>query len=317
MRGFTDILERGQACNWVKKGLLFEPNIPEYSHASHPCAIRYKDDIFILAFTARDAKQRSHVFLVKASVSHGSISLITKPIMALPPGQPGFFDCDGAIAASFVVHKDLIHLYYVGWQNLPEGLWICDTGRATLDPEALTLSRDFPGPVLGRDKNNPLFAAGTAFYIEGGIWHAWYNSGLSWRYRETGWHHVYGVHHALSNDGINWQTDLGQCIKFADEREYAFGRPTVCRWGDKFVMWYAHRATEKAETYRIGVAVSDDGGRWERYDSQVGIDVSPEGWDSEMICYPSVFEHKNQAYMLYNGNGYGKSGFGFAVLEAE
>ena len=46
-----------------------------------------------------------------------------------------------------------------------------------------------------------------------------------------------------------------------------------------------------------------------------GIDVSKTGWDSEMICYPFVFEHKGNKYMLYNGNDYGKDGFGLAVLE--
>jgi hypothetical protein len=34
-----------------------------------------------------------------------------------------------------------------------------------------------------------------------------------------------------------------------------------------------------------------------------------------MICYPFVFEHKGKIYMLYNGNDYGKEGFGLAVLE--
>ena len=44
------------------------------------------------------------------------------------------------------------------------------------------------------------------------------------------------------------------------------------------------------------------------------IDVSDDGWDSEMICYPFVFDHKGKRYMLYNGNDYGKKGFGLAIL---
>jgi len=36
-----------------------------------------------------------------------------------------------------------------------------------------------------------------------------------------------------------------------------------------------------------------------------------------MICYPYVFKHKGRFYMLYCGNGYGKTGFGLAVLEDE
>ncbi len=45
--------------------------------------------------------------------------------------------------------------------------------------------------------------------------------------------------------------------------------------------------------------------------------VIPDGWDSEMIDYPFDFDHKGHRYMLYNGNGYGKTGFWLAVLEKE
>ena len=33
-----------------------------------------------------------------------------------------------------------------------------------------------------------------------------------------------------------------------------------------------------------------------------------------MMAYPYVFEHGGDRYMLYNGNGYGKTGIGLAVL---
>ena len=50
-------------------------------------------------------------------------------------------------------------------------------------------------------------------------------------------------------------------------------------------------------------------------DDKVGIDVSESGWDSEMIEYPYVFNHKSKKYMVYNGNGYGINGIGLAVFE--
>ena len=34
-----------------------------------------------------------------------------------------------------------------------------------------------------------------------------------------------------------------------------------------------------------------------------------------MQCYPNVFEMDNEIYMLYNGNAFGKYGFGLAKLE--
>jgi hypothetical protein len=75
-------------------------------------------------------------------------------------------------------------------------------------------------------------------------------------------------------------------------------------------MWYSRRG----QAYRIGYAESDDGVRWQRRDGEAGIDVSDSGWDAEMIAYPCVFRHEGRLFMLYNGNGYGRTGVGLAVL---
>jgi hypothetical protein len=50
-------------------------------------------------------------------------------------------------------------------------------------------------------------------------------------------------------------------------------------------------------------------------DNACGLDVSPEGWDSTMTCYPSVFAIDDRIVMIYNGNGFGQTGFGYAELE--
>ena len=49
-------------------------------------------------------------------------------------------------------------------------------------------------------------------------------------------------------------------------------------------------------------------------DDTVGIDVSDNvsGWDHEMICYASVIDCSSARLLFYNGNGFGRSGFGFA-----
>jgi hypothetical protein len=78
-------------------------------------------------------------------------------------------------------------------------------------------------------------------------------------------------------------------------------------------MWYSLR--RKNITYRIGYAESKDGIHWERKDNEAGIDVSENGWDSEMICYPAVIKVKGKTYLFYNGNNNGVTGFGYAELE--
>ena len=80
-------------------------------------------------------------------------------------------------------------------------------------------------------------------------------------------------------------------------------------------MWYSYRGQWDIKTYQIGYAKSKDGIIWVRKEDQMKhFDVSTEGWDSDMICYPFVFDHKGKRYMLYNGNDYGRTGFGIAEL---
>jgi hypothetical protein len=81
-------------------------------------------------------------------------------------------------------------------------------------------------------------------------------------------------------------------------------------------MWFSYRGGA-GSTYRIGYAYSRSGATWDLRLKETGIDLSPSGWDSEMIEYPFVFEHRGERLMLYNGNGYGKTGFGIAVLTRE
>ena len=77
-------------------------------------------------------------------------------------------------------------------------------------------------------------------------------------------------------------------------------------------MWFSYR---ESVSYKVGYAESENGIDWERDDIKAGIFASTsKGWDSEMVCYPFIFEHKSKRYMLYNGNQYGKTGFGLAVF---
>ena len=80
-----------------------------------------------------------------------------------------------------------------------------------------------------------------------------------------------------------------------------------------YKMWFS----TKGERYRIAYAESNDGINWDRREEGAGIDVSPSGWDSEMIEYSYVFEHKGVKHMLYNGNNYGKDGIGLAVCQED
>jgi len=73
--------------------------------------------------------------------------------------------------------------------------------------------------------------------------------------------------------------------------------------------------TNRNRSYRIGHAHSDDLVDWTRNDDDPGLDVTEGDWDSDMLCYPHAFECKGRVYLLYNGNEFGRYGFGLAALE--
>jgi len=82
-------------------------------------------------------------------------------------------------------------------------------------------------------------------------------------------------------------------------------------------MWFAYRGSfdfrDGEDSYRIGYAESKDAVKWNRMDDRSGIKFSESGWDSKMQTYPNVIEHKGRKLLFYNGNGFGKTGIGYAV----
>jgi hypothetical protein len=182
-------------------------------------------------------------------------------------------------------------------------------GLAISDDGGQTFSRASPAPILERDRVDPFLTASPWVMFDEGVWRMWYVSGVDWTKTQDGVSHRYHIRYAESRDGIAWKRTGLVCITFAGPEETAFGRPCVLKDGTRYRMWYSYRGA----AYRIGYAESHDGLKWERLDHLAGIDRSLSGWDAEMIEYPMVFSWRGRLGMLYNGNGYGKSGIGFAV----
>ena len=127
----------------------------------------------------------------------------------------------------------------------------------------------------------------------------------------------YHIKYAESVDGINWERKGIVAIDYRTEEEGGIVRASVLKENDIYKMWYSYRngkdyRKNRKNSYRIGYAESPNGIVWARNDNQVGIDISESGWDSEMICYPYVVVHKGKKYLFYNGNTFGKDGFGYA-----
>lgn len=305
---------------WKKLGNIFSASsLPEglASHASVPIAEISGLNTVRIYFSARDKHDRSHVLFIDIDIRRPEkiINFSKQPVLSL--GQLGCFDDCGVMGSCILSRNNEKYLYYIGWNLCRPVPFRNAIGLAVWDEQQGIFNRSFQGPVVDRTKDEPHFTASCHVLFEESKFRMWYLSCLNWSMVDDKPVHRYHIKYAESDDGINWKRDGIVSVDFRDKYEYAISVPRVINDNGLYRMWFSSRARKNIETYRIGYAESMDGVRFIRKDEDVGIDVSEKGWDSEMICYPFVFDLNNNRYMLYNGNGYGRTGFGLAVLEQD
>jgi hypothetical protein len=296
---------------WLKRGLLIEPpvHLPWVtSHAAVP-HVQENGGSLEVYFTTRDDRRRSHIAVARVDLERGLVQVAPDPVLI--PGPLGSFDDSGVMTSSLVRDGDQSYLYYQGWSLGVTVPFYVFGGCAISRRAGAPFERVSPAPVLGRNAVDPYMCSSPWVLREEDRWRMWYVSNLGWRSREEGDpRYVVHIKYAESSDGLAWERDGHVCIDFVSPGEYAISRPCVLKDGDLYRMWYSYRG----DAYRIGYAESRDGLEWRRKDNDVGIDVSPEGWDSEMVEYACVFDYGGSRHMLYNGKGYGETGIGHAVL---
>lgn len=297
---------------WKKLGQVFCPdNNFDWmkSHAANPVAEPLGNGFFRIYFTCRDEKNRSSIGSLELDIRDPSkiLNLSQKPIIG--PGSLGHFDDSGTTASWLVVLNGKKYFYYLGWNLGVTVPWRNTIGLAICEPDQSSFTKYSEAPLLDRSGVDPFSLSYPCVLIENSLWRMWYGSNLTWGASEKDMSHV--IKYAESTDGIHWDRKGVVTLPLRNDGEIALSRPCVLKDNGVYKMWYAFRAS----TYHIGYAESADGLHWERMDEKSGIDVSQTGWDSETIEYAYVLDHSGERYMFYNGNGYGRTGFGLAILE--
>ena len=314
---------------WIKKGLLFDPHkhgLPEgcISHAQAPQALVFDQFVRIYFSTRRrDAGGQfvSDVGFVDVDRALTRVLRVgDRPAMA--PGALGTFDEHGIFPINVVRDGGRIVAFTCGWSRRASVPVETAIGLAESHDGGETFARVGPGPVMGAVSNEP-FLVGDPFVItKDGRWHMWYIFGTRWApaTASEGPARVYKIAYASSADGVSWTRDGIQIVSDRLGTDECQALPTVFAHNGAWHMYFCYRqATDfranPSRAYRLGYARSTELATWTRADAEAGIDVSPSGWDSQMLCYPHVFWCGDQAYMLYNGNEFGRGGFGVAVLD--
>lgn len=313
---------------WKKLGLVFSPqkieNIEWLKEFAQAPSVLVFENFIRVYFSCRPAPDQNGQYVSRSAYVDLDrkdifkvVGISENPVM--PLGDLGTFDEFGTYPTSVIRSGDEVLAYYAGWTRCESVPFNVAIGMATSKDGGVTFDKKGAGPILSYSLDEPFVLSGPKIRRFNDTWYLFYIAGKKWILDGGRPEPVYKIRMATSEDAINWNKANKDLVESRIEENEAQASPDVFFYEGKYHMFFCYRHSEdyrnKANGYRIGYAYSDDLLNWTRDDSQAGIDVSDEGWDSEMISYPHVFEMDGKVYMFYLGNQVGRFGFGAAVLE--
>jgi len=300
---------------WEKLGLVYRADGRRdwaQSHAYIPTSIALNQDRIRVYAAFLDGAKVGRIGYVDVEAKDPRRIVSVSPDPVLDIGEPGAFDDHGVTPASIVQWQNKLWLYYFGWQLGVKRPYFLFTGLALSEDGGESFTRYSRVPILERSDDEPFVRSAAHVLWRSGRWRMWYVSSDGWI--EIGGkllprYHIRGLE---SCDGINWPKRGDLCLGAHGADEFGLGRPFVIEENGVYRMWYSCRTVSAG--YRLGYAESEDGKTWFRRDGETGMDVSASGWDAQMVCFACIQKTRYGTYMFYNGNRYGESGFGAAIL---
>lgn len=314
---------------WIKHGKIFDPT--EYSlpngcaeFAQSPQALVF-DDFVRIYFSTRsvdnNGKFLSHIAFVDMKKNLREVIRVSDRTV-IPLGGLGCFDEHGIFPMSVMRHGEALYGYTCGWSRRVSVSVDTAIGLAISCDDGLTFQRVGDGPILSASLHEPFLVGDGFVKVVDGLFHMWYIFGCSWkRYApDVAPDRIYKIGHATSKDGFNWVKEEGRRVipdRLGSDESQAL--PTVILIDGRYHMFFCYRESfdfrnNKGRGYRIGHAWSDDLVDWVRDDEHPLLKGAPGDWDGGMQCYPHAFRCDGTVYLLYNGNDFGRHGFGLAEL---
>ena len=308
---------------WEKQGRFFETTEARdwnKSHAQCPVVDTISDQVWRIYYASRNAQGQSQISYIETEAENPKNIIYAHPNFLFEFGQLGTFDDSGLMPSCIVNVGCKKYLYYIGWTPRTTVPYQNSIGLAVSEDGGKSFRRLHEGSVFPPTTIEPYFTGTSHVMIEDGLWRCWYLSCTGWEVVENRPEPSYHIKYAESEDGVNWTRTGRVAVDYTDKLEGGIVSATVLKINCIYHMWYAYRGKRDyrhnlKHSYRIGYAISEDGICWQRNDANAGIDVSSTGWDSEMISYPNVVASKDKLYMFYNGNGFGRSGIGYATTD--
>lgn len=313
---------------WKKLGKVFTPQdikgkswLKEFAQA--PATLIFDDFIRVYFSCRPQVDEQGQYVSYSAYVDLDRSDLFKIRYVSEAPvlnlGGLGEFDEFGTYPVSVIRSGNDVLAYYAGWTRCESVPFNVAIGMAASRDGGKTFTKLGAGPILSYSPDEPFVLSGPKIRYFNGVYYLWYIAGRKWIIVDGRAEPVYKIRMAISPDGVHWEKMNKDLIPSRIEEDEAQASPDVFFANGKYHMFFCYRHSRhyrgKENGYRIGYASSSDLINWDRDDSKAGIDVAPEGWDSEMISYPHVFELDGKIYLAYLGNQVGRYGFGLAELQ--
>jgi len=317
---------------WKKFGKIFDPHdvndgieriwMKEYAQCTSTLVFKDFVRIYFSCRPFNDNEGQAKSFTAFIDVDRMNLTKIiriaSKPV--LPLGKLGTFDEFAVYPTSVIRNNDEVLLYYAGWTRCKSVPFNTAIGLAKSVNDGESFERLGNGPLIAPSLHEPFVISGPKIRKFNTKWYLFYLAGTKWIFYKEKPEIIYKIRMAISDDGLDWKRINKNIIDDVLEENECQAGPDVFYFKGKYHMYFVYRygldfRTKRNRGYKIGYAYSDDLLTWVREDKNAGIEYSDIGWDSTMHHYPHVFELDGKHYMLYNGNDFGKNGFGLAILE--
>lgn len=234
-------------------------------------------------------------------------------------GLPGTFD-EAGIFPFHPMNDTLNNQGYFqaltcGWQRKKSVDIDMKIGLVETFDKGVTFKRVFQGPIMSSTPEEPYLIgdASTIHFREKTM--VYYIFGTGWTKDENTIperQYKIGVSEFLPKESkIFGRTGISIIPNRITNEAQAM--PSVIVFEGLLHMFYCYRSTfdfreNHKNSYKLAHSFSHDGLNWTN--TNASFLKSTSNWDSQMQCYPSAFVHENFIYLLYNGNSFGKLGFG-------
>lgn len=307
---------------WQRGGLVLsvEPRHPWWvSHAQIPTVLALSNRLWRVYFGARDNENRSRILAVDLDPGEGMrvVADHFEPLLDL--GEAGSFDEAGMAPSTVIRVGGEIRLYYTALflrRDVP--------GQATIglavSEDGLRFRKAVAGPVHGLGPYDPFFTSVPHVIQTADGFRMWYVAGIGWRLVNGELMLVNEIRTTRSLDGVIWDPRSERAVGPWSPDIVGLGRPWLVETKEGRRLLVSRRGETHREpgneAYRLVSIAADREGSFSGAEEPVLFTNSPASgdFDSWMQCYACVVPKGRDFVMFYNGNDFGRDGFGWASL---